>query len=56
MNKSVSSGAWHTLGVEFRKVRRVAAYGTVAVFNGPFGKKWDLLRPVFKQRIEKWQD
>ncbi len=33
-------------GVEFLEKPRDEPYGTVAVFQDPFGNKWDLLQPV----------
>ncbi len=35
-------------GVTFIEQPRSEAYGTVAVFQDPFGNKWDLLEPVRK--------
>jgi catechol 2,3-dioxygenase-like lactoylglutathione lyase family enzyme len=32
-------------GVTFRESPRREAYGTVAVFEDPFGNKWDLIEP-----------
>lgn len=32
-------------GVRFLEEPRVEAYGTVAVFEDPFGNRWDLLQP-----------
>ena len=34
------------LGVSFLEAPRVEAYGTVAVFEDPWGNKWDLLQPA----------
>ncbi len=33
-------------GVRFLEQPRTEAYGTVAVFEDPFGNKWDLLQPA----------
>lgn len=33
-------------GVTFLEEPRAEAYGTVAVFQDPFGNKWDLLEPA----------
>ncbi len=33
-------------GVTFRESPRVEAYGTVAVFEDPFGNAWDLIQPA----------
>ncbi|PZF75417.1 VOC family protein [Aestuariivirga litoralis] len=35
-------------GVAFLEAPRHEAYGTVAVFQDPFGNKWDLLQPAHK--------
>ncbi len=32
-------------GVVFREPPRIEAYGTVAVFEDPFGNQWDLIEP-----------
>ena len=32
-------------GVTFRETPRYEAYGTVAVFEDPFGNLWDLIEP-----------
>ena len=37
-------------GVTFREAPRYEAYGTVAVFDDPFGNGWDLIEP---KRTEK---
>lgn len=37
-------------GVTFREAPRYEAYGTVAVFEDPFGNGWDLIEP---NRVEK---
>jgi catechol 2,3-dioxygenase-like lactoylglutathione lyase family enzyme len=34
------------LGVSFLEAPRVETYGTVAVFEDPWGNKWDLLQPA----------
>ncbi|MBI4920826.1 MAG: VOC family protein [Devosia nanyangense] len=34
-----------TRGVTFREAPRYEAYGTVAVFEDPFGNGWDLIEP-----------
>jgi catechol 2,3-dioxygenase-like lactoylglutathione lyase family enzyme len=33
-------------GVNFLELPRHEAYGTVAVFEDPFGNKWDLIQPA----------
>ena len=33
------------LGAKFLETPRYEAYGTVAVFEDPFGNKWDLIEP-----------
>lgn len=33
-------------GVNFLEEPRTEAYGTVAVFQDPFGNKWDLIQPA----------
>ncbi|MEO0982815.1 MAG: VOC family protein [Pseudomonadota bacterium] len=33
-------------GVHFLEAPRVEAYGTVAVFEDPFGNRWDLIQPA----------
>ena len=38
--------AMSAAGVVFREAPRVEPYGTVAVFEDPFGNLWDLLQPA----------
>ncbi|MCV3736590.1 VOC family protein [Rhizobium sp. TRM96647] len=38
--------AFVAAGVRFLEQPRTEAYGTVAVFEDPFGNKWDLLQPA----------
>lgn len=38
--------AFVAAGVRFLEPPRTEAYGTVAVFEDPFGNKWDLLQPA----------
>ena len=37
--------AWRARGVRFREAPREEAYGTVAVFEDPWGNAWDLIQP-----------
>ena len=38
--------AFVAAGVRFLEQPRTEAYGTVAVFEDPFGNRWDLLQPA----------
>ena len=38
--------AMSAAGVRFLETPRTEAYGTVAVFQDPYGNKWDLLEPA----------
>ncbi|MEM1147593.1 MAG: VOC family protein [Pseudomonadota bacterium] len=39
-------GAMQAKGVTFREAPRSEPYGTVAVFQDPFGNLWDLIEPA----------
>ena len=40
-------------GVAFNEEPRAEAYGTVAVFEDPFGNKWDLIMPSKPGRLRR---
>ena len=44
-NFAADHAAFVAKGVRFREAPRVEAYGTVAVFEDPFGNAWDLIEP-----------
>jgi catechol 2,3-dioxygenase-like lactoylglutathione lyase family enzyme len=37
--------AWRARGVRFREAPREESFGTVAVFEDPYGNAWDLIQP-----------
>lgn len=39
-------GRYRDAGVVFLEEPRLESYGTVAVFQDPFGTKWDLIQPA----------
>ena len=44
-NFAADHSAFVARGVRFREAPRYEAYGTVAVFEDPFGNLWDLIEP-----------
>jgi catechol 2,3-dioxygenase-like lactoylglutathione lyase family enzyme len=44
-NFAADYGRFVASGVRFREAPRHEAYGTVAVFEDPFGNLWDLIEP-----------
>jgi len=44
-NFAADHGVFARMGAKFLETPRHEAYGTVAVFEDPFGNKWDLIEP-----------
>jgi predicted enzyme related to lactoylglutathione lyase len=44
-NFAADHAAFTRMGAKFLETPRHEAYGTVAVFEDPFGNKWDLIEP-----------